>query len=183
MNKKGFTLVELLVVIAIIGVLASIVVPSVGKVKEKAMKAKARTEVQSIANAIKAYYSDYSKFPLQEDTNESFIEMDGELTGTLRGLLTESSQNPRKIIYLEVNSQNLDDSSGNAANAQMVASVTELDGNGKKTTTPAKFNVLMDYDFSKSLTLPDSSGADDKELEATTVAVWVDGYPEINSWD
>jgi prepilin-type N-terminal cleavage/methylation domain-containing protein len=61
---RGFTLVELLVVIAIIAILASLLLPVIGRVKVKAQVKKAELEVNGIATAIHTYESDYSKFPV-----------------------------------------------------------------------------------------------------------------------
>jgi len=63
MKKKGFTLIELLVVIAIIGVLAGIVLVSLGGVRARARDATRQAEIRQINMAMELKYNDLGAYP------------------------------------------------------------------------------------------------------------------------
>ncbi len=64
MNRKnGFTLFELLTVIAIIGVLAGLLLPALGKARERAKIAKCVTTIASLQTALSMYSVDYGVYP------------------------------------------------------------------------------------------------------------------------
>ena len=50
--RRGFTLIELLVVVAIIGVLATIIVSSLGQARDRAQRANALVELRSLRDAL-----------------------------------------------------------------------------------------------------------------------------------
>lgn len=54
-KTAAFTLIELLTVIAIIGILAAILIPTVGAVRERARKAKGASELRQIGTALHLY--------------------------------------------------------------------------------------------------------------------------------
>lgn len=62
-EKKAFTLIELLVVSAIIALLAGMLVPAMGKVREKARSAVCLSNVRRLAIAGTLYVSDHGEFP------------------------------------------------------------------------------------------------------------------------
>ncbi|RRJ94669.1 DUF1559 domain-containing protein [Opitutaceae bacterium TAV4] len=83
-HPSGFTLVELLTVIAIIGILAAIIIPVVGRVRESARAAQGVSNLRQIGIALRTYANDNrDKLPWSgvTDSTEWCIELSGYLVG------------------------------------------------------------------------------------------------------
>ena len=76
--KKGFTLIELLVVIAIIGILASMLLPTLAKAKKKANRLKCSNNVGQISKAYISFAGDNETMPwlMQQGDNKSAYASD-----------------------------------------------------------------------------------------------------------
>ena len=89
-RKNAFTLIELLMVIAIIGILAGILIPIVGKVKERGNIVASKAQLSGYVNAIGLFKGEYNyyPFPLAHEDGGALIsditeaEFIGELSAT-----------------------------------------------------------------------------------------------------
>ena len=66
-RQSGFTLIEIMVVVVILGILASMVVPTIMGQPDRARQIAAKQDVRTIANALKMYRLEHSSYPATLD--------------------------------------------------------------------------------------------------------------------
>jgi prepilin-type N-terminal cleavage/methylation domain-containing protein len=113
LQTSAFTLVELLTVIAIIAILMGLLFPAIGVVKDQAKKAEAKTACANIVAAVKAYNTEYGKYPNATGSTsaaDDYLVGEGATANTnLFNILRAKdaagnaghTYNPRRIIFFE----------------------------------------------------------------------------------
>ena len=176
-KRIGFTLIELLVVLGIIAILAAILVPAASKGLTSAKKARARTEIQSIKAAIKAYYNEYGKWPCAANgsADVTYVGAGGapnaanaqaQVIKILRAINT--TNNPRNIIFLEVNENSMKDKADDTGTYQ-VANSFFLDPWG------VPYYITMDTDFDNQCDIAGAGALSPATIQGQTVCVWSGG--------
>lgn len=180
--RSAFTLVELLVVISIIALLAGIAFPSYSAIMKRVKKDQARTLGLSLVNSCKAYYAEYSKYPLPADGTAgevSPLRTDEILTGTLLG--TTIVQNPKKISFLPDLKQVERGGGFGLLSEGDTAMIVDPWGE--------EYYVLMDADYSGTIENPNAGSTTTKLYQG--VVVWSAGPDKdpstwednVMSWD
>jgi len=81
MNKKSaFTLIELLMVIAIIGILAGILIPTVGAVRKQANIAASKSQLSNYVTAIQLFKGEYSYYPFVTGGADITVDLSSQST-------------------------------------------------------------------------------------------------------
>jgi len=183
--RAAFTLIELLVVISIIALLASMAVPAVNIVMNKARTTQAKAMMAGVILGVKQYQAEYNRLPdpslngggsaSQED---KVLPQDGKAENDLMLILHPSSTgtapaaNPRRITFYEPPVAK-NGSYGLTTDGQL------KDPWGRAGVDTQQVHVLMDYDGDGALDDP-TGGADKLQ---TSVAAYTPGIPVNPSTD
>ena len=192
-NKKlsGFTLIELLMVIAIIGVLASILIPTVGAVRKQANIAASKAQLSSYVNAIQLFKGEYNYYPFITTAQDTEIDLSTgsnsrDFIKTLSGrdptngtLVTEGG-NRRRIAFHSFSESEF------LVGDDDTVSLTQLSDRFNNT----KIKILIDGDGDNQVD-PSPNGEIPSAPQnpiRTNVTAWVEdddvlGFPGYSLWD
>lgn len=73
-TQRGFTLLEIMVVIVILGVLASLVIPSLMGNKDRADRQKAVSDLVTLENALDMYKLDNGRYPTSDQGLKALVK-------------------------------------------------------------------------------------------------------------
>jgi prepilin-type N-terminal cleavage/methylation domain-containing protein len=151
-NKKAFTLIELLMVIAIIGILAGILIPTVGAVRKQANIAASKVQLSNYVTAIQMFKGEYGFYPFADGADVNFQLNSGTnndlFIRTLSGRLVDGSGpdndptegNRRRIGFLSFSeSEFLEGTTTIADRFNNTNIVIVIDGDGDGRVTPTGF--------------------------------------------
>ena len=133
-TQKGFTLIELLVVIAIIGILASMLLPTLAKAKKKANRIKCTSGKSQIAKAYIGYSTDNNAFPWLDSSLTS--EQVSNAKGFQYASLHDSNGNVTKTDSVTYYRHGRYNSVFNAAYIWQGYSLADAIGNSKLLCSP-----------------------------------------------
>ena len=184
-SSKRFTLIELLVVIAIIGILAGLVFPALGVVRNNAKKSKASSECQSLKTAIIMYESEFSCWPAKVSGSKDALVSSSEYVDMCKVL---TGDNSKKMVFYEVG-VGYDEKKGILdpwGRPYQVALDFNFDGKLSESNVPAikavnGVNGRSGQDL-RSRVAVYSFGVDEKDKEATNVDKLASRKKLVISW-
>ncbi len=93
----GFTLIELLAVVAVIGILATILVPTLSYARTAASKARTRTQFSQWAAAFEAFRQEYGAYPqLYPTGSQHLVNQSASTTATAEHLFYDTLSGRRR---------------------------------------------------------------------------------------
>lgn len=160
-KSSGFTLIELLTVIAIIGILAAIIIPTVGAVKTSANKAKTKVQFSQWSVAVGLFKNEYGYYPSIGSSNKiQLANFAGALTGrNVDGSKPASSPsgNTKAFSFYSIADSELDTAKTNLVDAFGnidIAYYIDSDGDGIISALGATVKSIDDSTISSSPDVP-----------------------------
>ncbi len=152
-GKHGFTLIELLTVIAIIGILAAIIIPTVGSVKTSANKAKTKVQFNQWSAAMSLFKNEYGYFPTIHssgllDTDKFSAALTGRKLSDNSKVTTDG--NTKGLSFYSIADSELSTTSKiiDAFGNSEIAVIADINGDGVITSSDGTLAVVKAVDES-----------------------------------
>lgn len=193
----GFTLIELLMVITIIAVLASLLLPALGRAKESARSAQCLSQLRQIGLAVRLYADDYEdEFPRSQHSAftfgqatwgraiaEQLSQKSITWTNLIQGVYHCPSDRRRapwsygQNVYFELNPEN-DDYLGAPQVWRRVASVPHPSATILHAETPGTVDHIMPHFW---MAMADATDVDQHRHQKRSNYNFVDGHAEARN--
>ena len=174
-HPRAFTLIELLVVIAIIGILVGLLFPAFKAVQNQARSTQAKNDLTQIVNAVNAFYTDYGKYPMSTNADNTY------------GTVTNPNSNILYVLRADPTTANGNPNANNAVNTRQIIYINppyvknDAAGNRRSGVSPTdgnyygpwanQYQVTIDGTYDNSLTNPyGTNGAGPSPLSIGVIA-------------
>lgn len=155
----AFTIIEILVVVTIIGMLVGLSLPAIGGALNSAKKAKVSTMAQQVRTAILQFQTEYGFYPTNGLDSTGKGDTGSPLALVLTGSANATTDNPRRLVFLEVPNDFTLDGLGNVTNGGIVTPRGFYKG------AQSNLSVAVDHDYNGEV---EAAG----QTVRATVAVW-----------
>lgn len=180
MKRKYFTIVELLIVISIIAILAGLLLPAIGKVKDKAKKVKAKSMANTLVIAVKSYESTYGLLPWGGASDVTWpiaTPWDSASADNYDILLQILSKVDMTAGSFSGSAAYSKSSTGNIRNVKFLDAPADFVTKGYLDPWGNRFGIALDLSYDNTITLPVTN-----EVLNGTIFVWSFGPNGTNDW-
>lgn len=187
-KKKAFTLIELLMVIAIIGILAGILIPTVGIVREKAIVTTSKARLAQYMTAIQSFKGEYKYYPFSSllDSENGWLDLSDSANSEVfyETLMARDLSDPSVKVAAEGNRRRIqfypfseDELSDGFSEDSTIVENSIIDGFGNN-----RIIFAFDHDNDGVITVPDPEGSSSDTLELrTSVTAFVQANETLGS--